>query len=293
MSFKPMLAVNIKPDLVRFPAFASAKLDGVRGVVIDGKLHSRSLKPIPNRHVSAMFSRPELSGLDGELIAGSPTAKNVFRATQSACSSQDGTPEVTFYVFDHFQARGGFSERIKHLGALLRINGSANVVILPQRLVRNVAELLAFETQMLDLGYEGLILRDPAGAYKFGRSTEREQGMLKIKRFQDSEAKILEVIEELENTNVKTTNELGKSQRSNHKAGMVGKGRAGAVRVIDIHTGVEFSIGSGFDDADREWFWSNRRQVIGKVVKYKSFLIGVKDAPRFPTYLGGREAWDL
>src|ERR1039457_3101524 len=78
---KPMLAVNIKAEAVHFPVFASAKLDGVRGVVIDGKLHSRSLKPVPNRHTSALFSRPELTGYDGELIVGSPMAKDAFRQT--------------------------------------------------------------------------------------------------------------------------------------------------------------------------------------------------------------------
>ena len=65
---KPMLAVNIKVEDVRFPVFASAKLDGVRGVVVDGQLRSRSLKPIPNQHVTRLLSRQEIDGYDGELI---------------------------------------------------------------------------------------------------------------------------------------------------------------------------------------------------------------------------------
>ncbi len=221
---KPMLAVNIKPELVRFPCYASAKLDGVRGVVIDGKLHSRSLKPVPNRHTAALFSRPELTGYDGELVVGDPAAKDVFRVTGSATSREVGEPEVKFYVFDNFEAPGGFAARLATLKPL------PGVVVLEQRLIANLAELTEFEEQTLAAGYEGLILRDPAGAYKFGRSTEREQGMLKIKRFTDSEAEVLEVIEEMQNTNAKVTNELGRGQRSHHLAGLKPKCRAGALR---------------------------------------------------------------
>ena len=283
---KPMLAVNIKAELVRFPVFASAKLDGVRGVVIDGKLHSRSLKPIPNRHTSALFSRPELSGYDGELIVGSPMAKDAFRQTGSATSREVGEPDVKFYVFDNFAASGGFEQRLATLKAL------PGVVVLEQRLVNNVAELLAFEEQVLACGYEGLILRDPSGAYKFGRSTEREQGMLKIKRFTDSEAEVLEVIEEMANNNEATRNELGRTHRSTAKSGLTGKNRAGALRVRDLTSGIEFKLACA-NDSDSNWFWAHRTAVAGKIVKYKSFLIGVKDAPRFPIYLGGRESWDM
>ncbi len=283
---KPMLAVNIKAELVRFPVFASAKLDGVRGVVIDGKLHSRSLKPVPNRHTSALFSRPELTGYDGELIVGSPMAKDAFRQTGSATSREVGEPDVKFYVFDNFAAPGGFEQRLATLKAL------PGVVVLEQRLVNSVAELLAFEEQVLADGYEGLILRDPSGAYKFGRSTEREQGMLKIKRFTDSEAEVLEVIEEMANNNEATRNELGRTHRSTCKAGLTGKNRAGALRVRDMTSGIEFKLACA-NDADSDWFWAHRTAVAGKIVKYKSFLIGVKDAPRFPIYLGGRESWDM
>jgi len=283
---KPMLAVNIATELVRFPTYASAKLDGVRGVVIDGRLHSRSLKPIPNLHTSARFSRPELSGYDGELIVGEPTAKDAFRQTGSATGRVAGEPDTKFYVFDNFSAPGTFEQRLATLKAL------PGVVVLEQRLVKNEAELLEFEAQMLAQGYEGLILRDPRGAYKFGRSTAIEQGMLKVKRFTDSEAEVLEVIEELENTNVKVTNELGRGQRSSHLAGMKPKGRAGALRVRDLVSRIEFRVGVK-DDADAAWFWEHRDAVGGKIVKYKSFLVGVKDAPRFPILLGGRESWDM
>lgn len=286
-----MLAGKTDLSKLRYPVYASPKLDGIRGVVIDGVLKSRSLKPIPNPFVTARFSETEYSGLDGELILGSPTAKDVYRVTNGACARHDGTPDVKFYVFDDFETTGSFTERwIKRNKAF---EDCENIVILPQKLIVDEKALLIFEEKCLAEGYEGLILRDPNGAYKFGRSTTSEGGMLKLKRFVDSEAEILEVYEEMENTNEKKTNELGRGARSHHQAGLVPKGRAGGLSVRDCVSKIEFSIGTGLNDEDREWFWKNRKAAVGKTVKYKSFQIGVKTAPRHPVYLGLRGGFDL
>lgn len=284
---KPMKAVHVEVAEIRYPLLASAKLDGIRGVVINGALRSNTLKPIPNPYTSALFSRPELSGYDGELIVGDPHAFDVCRMTTGAMARHDGEPDVLFYVFDRFDVPGGFAKR----NAMLK--ASDRVVVLEQRLIHNEAELLAFEDEMLELGYEGLILRDPEGEYKFGRSTVREGWMLKLKRFTDSEAEIIAVEEEFENTNAKVTNALGRGQRSSHKAGMVPKGRAGALVGRDIHTGLPVKMGSGLNAEDRDFYWKHRNEVAGKIVKYKSFGHGVKDKARHAIYLCPREAWDI
>lgn len=291
---KPMLAALAELSHIKYPVYASPKLDGIRGVVVDGILRSRSLKPIPNPYVTARFSKPELDGLDGELILGDPTAKDVYRVTNGACSRHDGEPDVKFYAFDNYKMPGSYEERwIDHMLLAKEIAKAKHLVLVPQLRIDNETQLMALEEVYLDKGYEGLILHDPAGKYKFGRSTVKEGGMLKLKRFLDSEAEILEVYEEMENTNEKTTNELGRSARSSHKAGKVGKSRAGGFHVRDHKTNVCFSIGTGLNDDDKAWYWKKRKAVIGKFIKYKYFPVGVKDAPRHPVYLGGREDWDL
>lgn len=292
---KPMLAATIKDITdVKFPVYASPKLDGIRGVVIDGVLKSRSLKNIPNAYVSERFSKDEFSGLDGELILGSPTAKDVYRQSNGACARHDGTPDVKFYVFDDFRDLSApFIERIDSFSGDAESLLADNIVVVEHTLIKNAVDLITFENDCLEFGYEGLILRSPNGEYKFGRSTMKQQGMMKLKRFTDSEAEILEVIEERENTNEKVTNELGRSKRSSHAAGKIGKDTAGGFRVRDITSGVEFDIGSGLSDEDGRYYWANRKTVVGRVIKYKSFLVGVKDKPRHPVYLGPREDWDL
>ena len=108
--FRPMLA-DTATDIskLKFPLLVSPKLDGIRAIVIDGILMSRSLKPIPNRYVQNLFSRLP-NGTDGELILGNPT-EDPYRATVSAVMSEDGKPDVYFYVFDNYKFVGGFQDR--------------------------------------------------------------------------------------------------------------------------------------------------------------------------------------
>jgi DNA ligase-1 len=54
---------------------------------------------------------------------------------------------------------------------------------------------------------------------------------------------------------------------------------------------VEFQIGTGFTDLDKQQFWLSDRR--GMTVKYKYFPVGVKDKPRHPVYLGLRHKDDL
>jgi DNA ligase-1 len=63
--------------------------------------------------------------------------------------------------------------------------------------------------------------------------------------------------------------------------------------VRDIETGVDFHIGTGFNDAQRKEIWESRGGWLGKIVKYKSFKVGVKEKPRHPVFLGVRMKEDM
>jgi DNA ligase-1 len=291
---KPMLACDHDPDKLRFPLFASPKLDGLRGLVHEGKLLSRSLKPIPNRHVSKILSDPIFNGLDGELIAGSPTAHNCMQACTSFFMAQDKvSDDWSFRVFDLHDRTESYDVRVELLADRVLAPVSHHIVLHTSAVISDHDELLAYEAEQLAAGYEGLILRCPNSPYKFGRSTVKEGYLLKVKRFVDNEAVILGFEEQMFNGNEATTNELGRTKRSSHKAGLVGKDTLGALLVRDLKTDVEFSIGTGLDDAVRRHIWGTRDEHLGKLVKYKSFPIGVKDAPRHPVFLGFRDARDM
>lgn len=238
----PMLAVEAPKDL-KFPVLASAKLDGIRGIVEGGVLYSRSGKPIPNKFVQAFFKEhaEELEGLDGELIVGAPNAVDVYLKTNSAVMSIAGEPDFNFYVFDWVNTPTlPYTERMRRIEEKTY---TARIVILQQVEIDNDADLRAYEEKCLQLGYEGLIVRSPTAPYKHGRSTAREGYLLKVRRFSDSEAEIIGFHEEMENTNEAKEGIFGHTERSSEKSGMVPKGTLGAVEVKDLKTGVIFQIG--------------------------------------------------
>lgn len=291
---RPMLAAKAKVPGIQFPVIASPKLDGVRALIIDGVVMSRSLKPIPNEHVQKTFGKKTLNGLDGELIVGSPTAEDVYRVTTSGVMSRDGKPDVRLFVFDDLKKgpEPPFKKRLAELSGRIKRLPSC-VELLEQHWVEALPDLRELESRVLAAGYEGLILRGPDAPYKYGRSTMREQGMLKLKTFLDAEALVIGVEELMHNANEATLNELGLTKRSTHKANKVPRNMLGALTVRDPKTKVEFSIGTGFTEEMRKQYWAKRKSLVGKVVKYKYFPGGVKDAPRFPVFLGFRHPIDM
>jgi DNA ligase-1 len=282
--FKPMLATDADLNKLRFPLLASAKLDGVRAVVRGGVVYSRSNKPIPNKWVQANLSH--LEHFDGELIVGQPTSKTCYRDTVSEVMSHDKTGGCAIYVFDHVKDGSlPYSQRYDLLDA------PSHVIKHEQIWCKNLRDILKYEELCLDRGYEGLILRDPTAPYKMGRSTVNEGSLLKLKRFSDDECIVIGFEERMHNANEAVTNELGRTSRSSHKAGKQGLDTLGA---LNCRFGdVEFSIGTGFTDAERAQIWGARSQHLGRIAKFKHFTVGAKDAPRHPVFLGWRDKIDL
>jgi len=293
---KPMLADTID-DISqldgRWPLLASPKLDGIRALIIDGEVVSRNMKPIRNAYVQEKFKDlPEF--LDGELIVGSPTDPDCFRNTSSGVMSAAGQPDVSFYIFDKYDPLSPFHERQAVINKWYKnYSYRTDIVIVRQSLIANPEIIEVYESQMLAEGFEGVMLRTQNGKYKCGRSTIREGYLMKLKQFKDSEAEVLKLVEQMENTNEATKDELGRTKRSSHKAGKVGKDTLGALKVRDIHSGVEFEIGTGMDDNTRRRYWIMPQLIKGKIVKYKFFPSGSKDKPRFPVFLGIREEGDM
>lgn len=294
-NFKPMLAKDGDPSKLSYPVIVQPKLDGIRAAVVNGKLLSRTLKPIPNAEIRAALERPEFEGLDGEILVGEPTADDAYRRTASFVMAPNKTGEDwTFHVFDVWDM-GGEPYPGRYEVLLEQVEGNPRTRAVPNYRADNAEDLEAYEGRLIADGHEGVIVRIPDAPYKFGRSGKKGP-LLKIKRFIDFEAEIIGVYEEMHNANEAKTNELGRTERSTKKAGLVGKGTLGGFIVRAINgpaEGVEFKVGTGFDAAQRVGYWHEwhdfKAEMRGAVVKIKSFPIGVKDRPRHPVFLGFRD----
>lgn len=298
---KPMLAGKCENiGNLKYPVMASPKLDGVRALIIDGVVMSRSLKPIPNQWVQKTFGNLP-NGTDGELIFGDPTMPDAYRKTVSAVMSEDGEPtEVKFHVFDNFTLSVGFRLRYKNTFDELAMLQPKNTDMVLHTMIADAGDLEDYEEAKLKLGYEGVMVRSIDGPYKEGRSTAKEGYLLKVKRFEDAEAEIVGVYEWMHNENEAKKNALGHTERSTHQENLVGMNVLGGLYVKGLeapYKGVEFSIGTGFQgaadkDGERSKLWKIRNKLSGKIVKFKYFASGSKERPRFPVFLGFRDPID-
>jgi DNA ligase 1 len=228
----------------------SEKYDGLRGYWDGRKLWSRkgNLIHAPDYFLAEL---PRDVALDGELWIG----YGKFEETVSIVRSEtpdDRWKSVRFMVFDAPHAKGTFEERMQFLQATLP-EGNRFVRVVAQQRCQGVAQLLAERDRVVRLGGEGLMLRQPASAYEAGRSST----LLKVKPYDDAEATVI-------------AHEPGKGKYA---------GKLGALRVR-TDDGREFSIGSGFNDAQRD-----SPPPVGTVITYRFRGLTAKGMPRFPSFL--------
>jgi DNA ligase-1 len=285
---------------LRFPLYGSYKLDGIRASVQNGVLLSSTLKPIPNRDLQKLWGRAEYNGLDGEIVVGLPFGEGVFNRTTSLVMSMNRpAKDVVFYIFDKYDRTLDYELRLLSAGQQLLDTCSDSldcpIVLHSFRKLHNLSELVAFEQECRDLAYEGMMLRKPTGCYKQGRSSLIDQGLLRRKFVADAEALIVDTFEEKENRNEKIVNGLGRSKRTSHRAGKVGKGTLGGFVVTGLTAfeGVKFFIGSFGGDQLAAEHWANRDKLVGKILKFKYQKYGSKDSPRQPIALGFRDERDM
>ena len=289
---KPMLATEANFNKLRYPVYTQPKLDGIRVIIKDGVVYSRSLKAIPNKHVQALFRH--LQGIDGELIVGNPTAHDVFQKTTSGVMSKDGEPDVTLYAFDMWNQTGKTYES-RYNTLLEVIYQQPQVHDVRYNTINTHKELLAYADTQISAGYEGIMLRNPSTTYKYGRATNNTQELLKYKLFEDSEFECVGIEELMHNENELKADELGYAERSSCKEGLKPSGMLGAL-ILKWKDNETFKTGTGFTEQQRKDIFAEKdsdNSIIGKLVKVKYQASGMKDKPRFPSFVGVRSNLDM
>lgn len=292
--FKPLLAIeHSKVKTQPSSMYMSEKLDGIRCIVFGGVAYSRSLKPIPNQHIQeyVKYHAEALEGMDGELIIGDKNAPDVFNQSTSGVMRQSGEPDFKFYVFDKYHPDHSWIERYNMLKNYMVL--PERVILLEQYPVVDMFNIDQFEREMLALGAEGIMLRDEYAYYKCGRSGTKTPELQKVKRFVDNEFEIIGWEPKYHNANEAKTNELGRTERSTAKDGMVALDTMGSL-ILRTSNGLEFGCGSGFSDELRDQLWQIRDTLAGQLAKVKYFEVGNGySVPRFPVLVGIRHKDDM
>jgi len=290
--FKPMLCPNEKVDLskINYPMLASTKLDGIRTIFKDGHMLSRSLKEIPNKQLQKKFqnlkdySKKHNIILDGELYGIKMSFQEITHFVMSHDLDEEGEelPEkLKFFAFDCITSsqETPFSSRYDNI----RTIKEENLVIIKQKLVKSKEEVEAMFEEVLEEGFEGLILKSQDSKYKFGRATFNSGDAYKVKPFLSFDSKIIAIEERMENTGESFKNELGKSEKHHFKENLKPTGIAASF--IVMYEGQEQKVNITGDESFRREIWKHKNNYIGKTIEYKGMLVGSKDKVRHPVFL--------
>jgi DNA ligase-1 len=244
------LAVTYKDDIDVKNYWISEKLDGIRARWNGSMLVTRNNNMI---HVPAWFVKnfPRQT-LDGELWL----ARNRFEQTASIVLRDTPSEEwqnIKFMLFDLPEHKGTFTQRITEMHSLVDAIASANVQVIPQFKLKNQQQLLLKLDELTALGAEGLMLHHGDAYYQEGRSAN----LLKLKKHQDAEAIVI--------------------------AHFPGKGKYQGLlgsMLVELDSGLQFKIGSGFSDIQRQ-----NPPPIGTIITFKYFGLTAKGIPRFASFL--------
>lgn len=250
-----MLATGYHGHLVLADYLVSEKLDGVRGRWDGQALWTRGGARI---NAPAWFTRRwPRQPLDGELWLGRGRFDAASALVRAGNAQDPAWRDLHFMLFDLPADGGPFQARVARMQALVKASGNAQLRVVEQRRVDNVAALDALFARVVAGGGEGLMLHRRDAHYLVGRS----DALLKYKPYDDAEARVV--------------------------AHLGGKGRyaglLGAL-LVQLPDGRRLRIGSGFTDAQRA-----APPPLGTWVTYRYNGLTSKDLPRFARFLRVRD----
>lgn len=251
-----LLAKEAKISINPAPYWVSEKLDGVRAIWDGHQLRTRNGTVIvaPTWFVAHFPKQP----LDGELWLGRAQFDALSGAVRQQIPDDSVWRKIQYCVFELPAGAGTFSQRLSELQQRVAATNLPWLSAVPQFRVLNNAQLRQKLQQVVAQGGEGLMLHLAEAPYVTGRSAL----LLKLKPFQDAEARIIAY-------------QAGKGKYA---------GQLGAL-VLEMPSGLRFKIGSGLSDAQRA-----NPPPIGANITYRYANLTPQGRPRFPRFLRIRPA---
>lgn len=250
LSDPQQLATSYHDEIVVKDYWVSEKLDGIRARWNGTALITRNANII---HAPAWFVKNfPAQTLDGELWL----ARNCFEKTASIVlrkTPSEDWKHIKFMLFDLPNHTGTFTQRLTEMYYLADTIASPNVQVIPQFKLADHIQLMSKLDEIVAQGAEGLMLNHHKAYYQDGRSAN----LLKLKKHQDAEAKVIAHIP-------------GKGKYQN----MLGS------LLVELHTGLQFKIGSGFSDQQRQ-----EPPPIGATITFKYYGLTAKGIPRFASFM--------
>jgi len=233
----------------------SEKYDGIRAIWTGSQLLTRQGNLIS---APEWFTAPlPAVWLDGELWTKRQNFEELSSIVRTQTPRDNRWRQVKYMVFDMPDAQLPFEERYKNYSSLIEQINAEHIRPVKQQRFHSNHELSEHLKAMVEHGAEGLMLHLATALHQSGRS----DALLKLKPYFDDEAEVI--------------------------AHLPGKGKytdmLGALRVRN-QQGIEFSIGTGFTDAERD-----NPPPVGSIITYKYHGYTSNGVPRFASFLRIRE----
>ena len=180
---------------ISFPCFASLKLNGINCEyrLVDGKLKLLSRGgeeyPIPaHQHdeIVNLLTHLTTDAINGEMYCHGEHLQDIMAATKK---HNDLTPRLTFYAFDFPNIPGDYNTRCTDAYGKVE-NGLFTadwVRFVEVTTAEDHDELDEIHAEAVEDGFEGLIIRNPKGLYKYNT---RSLDVFKYKVAQDAEFEV-------------------------------------------------------------------------------------------------------
>ncbi|MCK7459419.1 DNA ligase [Idiomarina aminovorans] len=236
----------------------SEKYDGIRAIWTGEQLLTRQGNPIS---APDWFTAPlPAVWLDGELWTQRQNFENLSSIVRTQIPDNNAWRQVSYMVFDMPDKALPFEQRYKNYSNLIGQIDAEHIKAVKQQRFHSNHALSEHLQAVVEHGAEGLMLHLAKATHQTGRSSS----LLKLKPYFDDEAVVI--------------------------SHLPGKGKytdmLGALRVRN-QQGIEFSIGTGFTDAERA-----NPPPIGSTITYKYHGYTNNGVPRFASFLRIREEPD-
>lgn len=198
---------------------------------------------------------------DGELVNGN------FNNSSSAVRRKNQTnTETTYHIFDRLEAHEWGTDTREHahrrtlLGRDFESNRDEGLQLVPSYRA-TPEEFMRYYNHFLDQGYEGAMVKDPMGHYRF----KKHKDWIKIKPAEDLDLRVESLV-----------------QGEGKYAGMLGA-------AIVKYKGKRVSVGSGFSDEQRQQFWASPNSIKGKIIEVQFHEETPDGSLRHPRFVKIRE----
>lgn len=294
MKIEPMLAKEYDHKWVTHGFFLQPKLNGHR-IIWDGeKLWTRQGKLVVSVPgiVEQLQQYFKNIPVDGELYCHGMSFQQITQTGRKTVNIKDDE-NLCMYIYDLPEENLEFKHRWHKLtvdynkvfkkASRLKLVDCIYQPSITKEQINNPQKLNIFGKT-----HEGTMLRNENGFYKFGK---RSSDLLKIKKFQDTEATIIGVtqLNTFEKIEVPegTPGSRKKSDGTYVKNGKASPQEMIGALVCKLQNNIVFEIGSGFTHEERKKYW--KHPPIDKIVTFQYQELSPDGVPLFPSFLRMKE----